>query len=76
MAQDRVGIIGPGRMGLAMLKHLKTHGFDVSVYDVNDEQLAKAAKPEAFRQTAREKSAKTATMSSWASGSSRKCTPA
>ena len=42
MAQDRVGIIGPGRMGLAMLKHLKTHGFDVSVYDVNDEQLAKA----------------------------------
>ena len=30
-------------MGLAMLKHLKTHGFDVSVYDVNDEQLAKAA---------------------------------
>ena len=43
MAKDRVGIIGPGRMGLAMLKHLKTHGFDVSVYDVNDEQLAKAA---------------------------------
>ena len=42
MAQDRVGIIGPGRMGLAMLKHLKTHGFDVSVYDVNDEQLTKA----------------------------------
>tara|TARA_B100000676_G_scaffold296919_1_gene337832 strand:+ start:5798 stop:6637 length:840 start_codon:yes stop_codon:yes gene_type:complete len=42
MAQDRVGIIGPGRMGLAMLKHLKRHGFDVSVYDVNDGQLAKA----------------------------------
>lgn len=42
MAQDRVGIIGPGRMGLAMLKHLTRHGFDVSVYDVNDEQLAKA----------------------------------
>ena len=42
MAQDRIGIIGPGRMGLAMLKHLKKSGFDVSVYDINDEQLAKA----------------------------------
>ena len=42
MAKDRVGIIGPGRMGLAMLKHLKNGGFDVTVYDINDEQLAKA----------------------------------
>ena len=40
MARDRVGIIGPGRMGLAMLKHLKRHGFEVTAYDVNDEQLA------------------------------------
>ena len=42
MAKDRVGIIGPGRMGLAMLKHLKKHGFDVTVYDINDEQLGAA----------------------------------
>lgn len=42
MAKDRVGIIGPGRMGLAMLKHLKKHGFDVTVYDISAEQLAAA----------------------------------
>ena len=39
MAQDRIGIIGPGRMGLAMLKHLKKAGFNVTVYDVNEAQL-------------------------------------
>ena len=33
MPQDRVGIIGPGRMGLAMLKHLKKHRFEVTAYD-------------------------------------------
>ena len=42
MAKDRVGIIGPGRMGLAMLKHLKKHGFGVTVYDINEEQVARA----------------------------------
>lgn len=42
MAKDRVGIIGPGRMGLAMLKHLKKHGFDVTVYDIDADQLAAA----------------------------------
>ncbi|MEC9208282.1 MAG: NAD(P)-binding domain-containing protein, partial [Pseudomonadota bacterium] len=42
MAQDRIGIIGPGRMGLAMLKHLKKAGFNVTVYDVNEAQLGKA----------------------------------
>lgn len=42
MAKDRVGIIGPGRMGLAMLKHLRKHGFDVTVYDISAEQLAAA----------------------------------
>ena len=42
MAKDRVGIIGPGRMGLAMLKHLKKHGFDVTVYDIDADRLAAA----------------------------------
>ena len=42
MAKDRVGIIGPGRMGLAMLKHLKKHGFDVTVYDISTERLTAA----------------------------------
>jgi 3-hydroxyisobutyrate dehydrogenase-like beta-hydroxyacid dehydrogenase len=42
MAKDRVGIVGPGRMGLAMLKHLKKHGFEVAAYDINDQQLALA----------------------------------
>ena len=42
MAKDRVGIIGPGRMGLAMLKHLRKNGFDITIYDINDEQLARA----------------------------------
>ena len=42
MAKDRIGIIGPGRMGLAMLKHLNKHGFDVTVYDISADQLAAA----------------------------------
>jgi 3-hydroxyisobutyrate dehydrogenase-like beta-hydroxyacid dehydrogenase len=42
MAQDRVGIIGPGRMGLAMLKHLKKHQYEVIAYDISEEQLALA----------------------------------
>lgn len=42
MAQDRIGIIGPGRMGLAVLKHLKKARFNVTVYDVNEAQLGKA----------------------------------
>ena len=42
MQHEHVGIIGPGRMGLAMLKHLRRNGFDVTAYDVNPEQLSKA----------------------------------
>lgn len=42
MPQDRIGIIGPGRMGLAMLKHLKKAGFEVTVYDIDADQMAKA----------------------------------
>ena len=39
---DRVGIVGPGRMGLAMIKHLVKAGFAVSATDIDSAQLAKA----------------------------------
>ena len=38
----RVGIVGVGRMGLAMLKHLVKHGYQVTACDIDDTQLAKA----------------------------------
>src|SRR5262245_19229601 len=40
--QERVAIVGVGRMGLAMLKHLVTHGYQVTACDIDDKQLAKA----------------------------------
>lgn len=39
---DRIGMIGPGRMGLAMIKHLVAAGYSVTATDVNADQLAKA----------------------------------
>jgi len=36
--KDRVGIVGAGRMGLAMLKHLVAKGYAVTVCDVSDKQ--------------------------------------
>ena len=36
--KSRVGIIGVGRMGLAMLKHLVRHGHPVTACDVNEKQ--------------------------------------
>ncbi len=41
-AKERVGIVGVGRMGLAMLKHLVRHGYAVIACDIDDQQLAKA----------------------------------
>jgi 3-hydroxyisobutyrate dehydrogenase/2-hydroxy-3-oxopropionate reductase len=38
----RVGIVGVGRMGLAMLKHLIKQGYQVTACDIEDKQLAKA----------------------------------
>src|SRR5262249_21394678 len=38
----RVGVVGAGRMGLAMLKPLRRHGHPVVACDVDDKQLAKA----------------------------------
>jgi 3-hydroxyisobutyrate dehydrogenase len=41
-AKERVGIVGVGRMGLAMLKHLVKHGYEVTACDLDDKQLGKA----------------------------------
>jgi 3-hydroxyisobutyrate dehydrogenase-like beta-hydroxyacid dehydrogenase len=41
-AQERVGIIGVGRMGLAMAKHLIKHGYQLTACDINPESLDKA----------------------------------
>ncbi len=40
---DRIGMIGPGRMGLAMVRHLVKAGYPVTATDISAEQLAKAA---------------------------------
>jgi 3-hydroxyisobutyrate dehydrogenase len=40
--KERVGLIGAGRMGLPMVKHLVKHGFDVTVMDISRDNLAKA----------------------------------
>ncbi len=40
---DRIGMIGPGRMGLAMIRHLIGAGYAVTATDINADQLAKAA---------------------------------
>jgi 3-hydroxyisobutyrate dehydrogenase/2-hydroxy-3-oxopropionate reductase len=36
--RDRVGIVGAGRMGLAMLKHLVAKGYAVTVCDISEKQ--------------------------------------
>jgi pyrroline-5-carboxylate reductase len=40
--KERVGIVGVGRMGLAMLKHLVKRGYPVTACDIDNKQLAKA----------------------------------
>jgi 3-hydroxyisobutyrate dehydrogenase-like beta-hydroxyacid dehydrogenase len=40
--KERIGIVGVGRMGLAMLKHLVKHGYAVTACDLDEKQLAKA----------------------------------
>ena len=39
----RVGIIGVGRMGQPMVKHMIKHGYDVTAVDVSKDNLAKVA---------------------------------
>ena len=36
--KDRVGIVGAGRMGLSMLKHLVNKGYAVTVCDISEKQ--------------------------------------
>lgn len=40
--RERVGIIGVGRMGLAMAKHLIRHGYPVTACDIDSGQLEQA----------------------------------
>jgi 3-hydroxyisobutyrate dehydrogenase len=40
--KERIGIVGVGRMGLAMLMHLVKHGYAVTACDLDGKQLAKA----------------------------------
>lgn len=40
--KEIVGIVGVGRMGLAMLGHMIQHGYQTIACDISDEQLAKA----------------------------------
>jgi 3-hydroxyisobutyrate dehydrogenase/2-hydroxy-3-oxopropionate reductase len=42
--KETVGIIGVGRMGLAMCKHMLKHGHKVAARDVDEKQLAEAKK--------------------------------
>lgn len=42
MSQERIGLVGPGRMGYAMLKHLIKQGYPVTVTDINAETVKKA----------------------------------
>jgi 3-hydroxyisobutyrate dehydrogenase/2-hydroxy-3-oxopropionate reductase len=42
LAKARVGIVGAGRMGLAMLKHLVKHGYSVTACDISADALAAA----------------------------------
>ncbi len=42
LPKERIGIVGAGRMGLAMLKHLVRHGYEVTACDIDGAQLEKA----------------------------------
>ncbi len=42
MATENIGMVGPGRMGYAMLKHLIRKGYAVTVTDLNPEMVKRA----------------------------------
>lgn len=42
MSDERIGIVGPGRMGLAIIKHLVRAGYAVTATDVSAEPLVQA----------------------------------
>lgn len=41
MAKEKIGIIGAGRMGQPMVKHLLKHGFDVTAVDISKDNIEK-----------------------------------
>jgi 3-hydroxyisobutyrate dehydrogenase len=41
MVKEKVGIIGVGRMGQPMVKHMINHGYDVTAVDISSDNLAK-----------------------------------
>ena len=43
--KERVGIVGAGRMGLSMLKHLVKKGYAVTVCDIGEKQREAARIP-------------------------------
>ena len=42
MIHEMIGLVGPGRMGYAMLKHLIAKGYGVTVTDINADNIARA----------------------------------
>jgi 3-hydroxyisobutyrate dehydrogenase len=42
MSKPKIGVVGPGRMGLAMVGHLIRHGYPVIVTDTSHDQMNKA----------------------------------
>jgi 3-hydroxyisobutyrate dehydrogenase len=43
MSKELIGIVGVGRMGLAIVKHLKSHDYPSIVCDLSEERCAEAA---------------------------------
>ena len=35
---EQIGVVGVGRMGLAIVKHLIKHGYPVTAYDIDAKQ--------------------------------------
>lgn len=42
MSQENIGMVGPGRMGYAMLKHLIAKGYGVTVTDISADNVKRA----------------------------------
>ena len=40
-SKQRIGIIGVGRMGQPMVKHLRKHGYEVTAFDLSSDSCAK-----------------------------------
>ena len=49
MARDRIGLVGPGRMGDAMVRHLVKHGYPVTVTDISCNAIKAAESCDAIK---------------------------